>query len=354
MYIIQSILYFQYFQIRKDSNNNQIACADVMDMLTQLKYSDRYVNSFDDCLYTENDKNIYHINCCVACKTGQWLDPSVNSCSDCPAGSQCQNTVDEPQLCPPGTYQPDSKKTTCIDCPIGKLCDDYGFTQFEECLVGYLCEDPSSPEVCERGKFCLNGTAENCPSGTYSEDGQAECEECPDGLNCEDPSSIQPCEPGTFCKNGFSKKCPPGTMATEYGQTECYECPDGVNCADPSAPFECSAGKYADSTNTGCLPCPIGNYCQKGISEPCPAGTLANITGLDECKKCPRGANCADPKRPVQCPSGQYPNAWKIACSNCRAGHYCIDGIMLTCQKGKDCGQEGLGKVNFHLSLDGS
>lgn len=172
---------------------------------------------------------ILHIYFCLVssiswekdCETGQWLAKSANSCIDCPAGSKCPTTIDPQQLCPPGTYQPDSKKTTCIDCPIAKLCNNHGLTLFGECPVGYRCDDPSSPEVCERGTFCLNGIAENCPPGTYSEDGQIECDECPDGLNCEDPSSILPCEPGTFCKNGFSKKCPPGTMATEHGQTEC-------------------------------------------------------------------------------------------------------------------------------------
>ena len=108
---------------------------------TQLRFSERYVDSLDGCLYTEDDKKFYHLYCCVACESGQVA--GSDSCIDCQEGHKCPSTqpVSLNGPCSPGTFQPKTKQTTCIDCPKGKECQDQGLTEFKECPLGYNCQE---------------------------------------------------------------------------------------------------------------------------------------------------------------------------------------------------------------------
>ena len=129
-----------------DPNDQKVDCVTRIEP-SQIKNSERYVNSLDDCLYTEDDQKYYHVECCVACESGQVVDSKTNSCIDCQAGHKCPSTLqtlpsrklNEP--CPPGTFQPDTKQTNCIDCPKGKECESRGLTRFNECPLGYNCQD---------------------------------------------------------------------------------------------------------------------------------------------------------------------------------------------------------------------
>lgn len=55
---------------------------------------------------------------------------------------------------------------------------------------------------------------------------------------------------------------------------------------------------------------------------PCANGTFANKTKSSECKICPVGFTCFDPRQtPIKCNDGYYSNGGTSACVICPAGH---------------------------------
>ena len=234
-------------------------CSNMVES-SQMESSERYVNSFDDCLYFEGDKKKYHFRCCVACEKGQWLDEDSNSCIDCEKGHKCPSTILPPSLCEPGHFQPESKQTACISCPIGKDCQKYGAIEFMDCPAGYNCLKPDEIEQCPEGTFS-DATATNCLI----------------------------CSLGNYCSNGIAEKCPPGTAANESGLRECLQCPTGMICANPIKPVKCPDGLYPAESKTSCIICPPGNYCSSGIVRQCNKGKDCSEEGQYQVSLTPIG-----------------------------------------------------------------
>jgi hypothetical protein len=90
----------------------------------------------------------------------------------------------------------------------------------------------------------------------------------------------------------------------------------------------CKPGYYGSnpaSHDSGCLPCPKGNYCSEGAKTPCNPGWTTgegvNAVSAAECKICMSGEIAG-------CPNGQYcdvdkPNAKDASCLPCPAGKSC-------------------------------
>ena len=222
--------------------NSAADCSDMVES-SQMESSERYVNSFDDCLYLEGGEKKYHSRCCIACEEGQWLDESLNSCIDCEKGHKCPSTILQPSPCEPGHFQPKTKQTACVSCPIGKACPEYGTIEFMDCPAGYNCKKPD--EIYQ------------CPDGTFSDSSALKC---------------LTCSLGDYCLNGIAEKCPPGTAADDKGLRECLQCPTGMICASPIKPEICPDGFYAAESKTSCIICSPGNYCSNGIVHQCIRG----------------------------------------------------------------------------------
>ncbi|KZO99491.1 hypothetical protein CALVIDRAFT_561349 [Calocera viscosa TUFC12733] len=88
-------------------------------------------------------------------------------------------------------------------------------------------------------------------------------------------ASATTCSPGTWNQGGHCQACQSG-----------YQCPDGIN------QYMCNAGTYANSGNTACVTCPVGNQCPSGglsAPRPCDAGWYQDQVGQSSCKNCPAG-----------------------------------------------------------------
>ena len=88
----------------------------------------------------------------IACKRGTYVSADRSSCEPCIVGTYCPiDKLDAPIVCTNGTYQNNTGQQACIDCPAGQKC-------------------PS-----------VSSTPVDCPNGTYSGLGTAECLTCPSG-----------------------------------------------------------------------------------------------------------------------------------------------------------------------------
>ena len=86
------------------------------------------------------------------CSSGSFSSSDKLSCELCPAGHYCPTDgLAAPILCVNGTYQNETGETSCLQCPAGKLC------------------------------LPVSSTPSDCPNGTYSSLGVAECLTCPSG-----------------------------------------------------------------------------------------------------------------------------------------------------------------------------
>ena len=118
--------------------------------------------------------------------------------------------------------------------------------------------DLPRPRSVPRGFYCLNGSALECPQGSY----------CPSsGLSSPIPCTV----PGY--------ECPRGSLSQESNM-----CPNtGGYCLNGTF-LPCPAGRYCpDSGMSHAGPwCPVGFMCPEGSAVPssCPAGQFCNITGL--------------------------------------------------------------------------
>ena len=252
---LRLLIYYRFnYQFLTDLTNIVADCSNMVES-NQIESSERYVNSFDDCLYFDSDHSHkkYHRRCCIACEKGQWLDEYSNSCIDCEKGQKCPSTILSPQNCEPGYFQPKSKQTACISCPTGKACPTSGMIGFMDCPAGYNCQNPDA--------------IYECPGGTFS-DGSA--------TNC------LTCSLGNFCQNGTIHKCLPGTAANVPGLNQCLNCPSGMNCANPIEPVKCPDGQYPAESKIVCLICSPGNYCSSGMIRQCVPGKDCSEEGQYE------------------------------------------------------------------------
>ena len=104
------------------------------------------------------------------------------------------------------------------------------------------------------------------------------------------------------------------------------------------------AGTYSPGYGfSACLPCPLGDYCPAGASQPnlCPAGsegTHLNSIVIGNCSACLPGkiTPSSGMSACVHCSSGEYQlNSSATSCSTCTTDWYCPDAVtVLRCPNG--------------------
>jgi len=117
-------------------NNGMTKC-------TSNQYSAEGASSCKPCYGDVITENGLNVGCTqydtVTCYEGTYYEPATKDCQDCPAGYYCdktttatkgQSTVNGRTLCESGTYQPNTRQTSCIPCPENSICDKSGLTDF--------------------------------------------------------------------------------------------------------------------------------------------------------------------------------------------------------------------------------
>jgi len=112
------------------------------------------------------------------------------NCGECPAGSYCVGgdaTTAVATPCVAGTYQPNTKQTSCIDAPVGNYVAGTGATSYTACAMGSY--QPTAGQesclTCPAGSYCagtgLTQPSGKCNIGSYSGGGAttANCTACP-------------------------------------------------------------------------------------------------------------------------------------------------------------------------------
>ena len=124
---------------------------------------------------------------------------------------------------------------------------------------------------------------------------------------------------GKLCENGFYGEL--GVFGYD-GPDKCLSCIQGSFCTAGRIVGECAPGFICnaeadshtprDETSTTAYPCPLGNYCGEGATEPtpCPLGTFTFEVAAKqevECTICQLGWYCpGGGVDPAVCPEGTY------------------------------------------------
>ena len=279
------------------------------------------------------------------------------------------NSVDLP--CLAGSYSSTTGRSNCTQCPIGHMCEKVASTAPVNCSAGWVChtEGTSLPlERCPAGYFCRAGTTTSTPSSDPTSPQQ-----CSAGFYCVsgvyqnvsvsgDILTPQPCTPGAYCLAGSDSPtgtgiCPAGTYCPEGSVSPSYTAPGTYT---PSSGFplslSCSPGRYMPSSNAStCLSCPPGRYCTaSGLTEGilCPPGTYRSASDSITvgCLSCPEGTYNENTGGSVAsvcllCPAGTYCSSVGLSHKNqsslCPEGYYCGPGTKageyLPCAAGYFC-----------------
>ncbi len=265
-----------------------------------------------------------------------------NSAGLCPMGYYCPSKgASAPTPCPIGTYNDDVGTIVCKACPAGKYCDELAQTSAtKSCAAGHLCisgatqarpTDGTTGRLCTAGFYCPSGTASEkpCAAGYYEpRQGSSSCQVCPAGYYCAGDST------GTTTPTNcpYMYYCPEGSSAATY-------CPDGTFGRSMSDKLE---------SDSQCMPCPSGSYCQKGaVAGVCKAGYYCDVGASkpqDVTKLCPAGHYClVGCKLPTRCPKGKFNldvgATNDTYCQDCTTGYYCIAGssVPIKCPVGHYC-----------------
>lgn len=240
--------------------------------------------------------------------------------------------------CPPGSYQPNSGYTYCIQTTPGYFTSDSGNT----------VETP-------------------CEGGTYQPNpGQSSCFFASPGYQAS-PNSLQQdeCTPGTYSDEFGLEECKmadPGYYATEFGattqtpclpgeyqptpgQTSCIATYSGHYSSEPGTAFQigCEPGTF--ETERGATSCSgvteTGHYSQLGASsqQECEPGTYAPYSGMGECLLSDPGSHVPlnSSLDQLPCPPGHYqPYSGQATCLSAEPGHYSEEGAIeqMACQPG--------------------
>ena len=265
------------------------------------------------------------------CRYGYYSGIGASNCSVCPAGKKCPNPADEPITCESGYYS-DQGSTTCTVCK-----------------PGYYCKSGSTGD-----------TMAKCGNGTYSTGGKAACSTCQDGYLCPAGSTTSTplngeCAVGGYCIGGVRELCPPRTYGIVRGgisrEHACITCEDGYYCD--------GTGLTSGDREL----CRIGHYCKGGQEYKCESTTFTDQRGLQsqsQCTDCPAGHTCINGKKttctaahycPAKvasgtlCPDGTYSDKTGLIhssqCTPCPVGHKCTNGQRDTCDEGTYNDEEG-------------
>jgi len=253
-------------------------------------------------------------------------------CAPCEPGYYTADAKDAQMYtcksCPSGYYQPEKKKTNCLECAVGKYQSNTGQQKCENCPEGYYQDLAASPECkeCELGKYQSEKAKSiciDCISGTRSRTGV-------DGIDTTQLRIV--CD-----------LCIIGRYQPERMKQDCFICDAGkhsnINGVGSVICVDCEAGRVQRAREQGvCLDCKAGKATNDNVLTcvNCPKGWGQPEKSRRQCIKCRGGGWCTDVAS-TSCPAGTYKDRSKdnnIAtqdmastdCINCPSGKYSSSG----------------------------
>jgi hypothetical protein len=184
----------------------------------------------------------------------------------CPAGSLCVDGAREP--CPGGTFQDETKATSCKACQAGGFCP-LGAVASVDCPSGsFTAATNLSSDTqctgCPVGHYCLRGdeAPRQCAAGTFAPN--RSLDQC---ISCA-PGTEQPAENATACV-----PCARGFFASHPGQQQCSACLDRTSSESGATDCDehCAADFYLHDLGTpasreNCEACPAAAACDWGTT----------------------------------------------------------------------------------------
>ncbi|GFR99359.1 Pol polyprotein [Elysia marginata] len=262
------------------------------------------------------DRDAFQVTVVPVCPIGQVVREDL--CVSCGPGTSYNTTSSECDNCPVGQYQTGYSQLACLPCSPGLTTNGIGADD------GNLCVDE-----CLLGQFysTVTSTCQSCPLGFYQDQtGQFQCKPCPVGETTGQvaSTSIVSCAEGCnsgeqLLPTGVCSPCAVGTYRDAAVSRVCVPCPDGFTTFEEGSQLQsncsilkCPAGSRADSTNTVCVLCPVGQY-QPQINMkqcvPCPENFTTRSAGsvsFTECLRfCPSGEQLVE-NSCVKCDIASY------------------------------------------------
>lgn len=187
---------------------------------------------------------------CQTCPAGKYLDFSLNrfahlgvdSCAECPVGrflEDSENWWDHDSLedcheCPAGKVAREPGSATCVDCAEGTFATfQFGRSECQPAEPGNFVNISGATEQrqCPPGTFSNGGDANciECPKGSFNPNvGQASCRGCPSPMTTIGPGSIycDACVRSYFWNTAYLKEDYGGSLEAYYLQNEeqCVDC----------------------------------------------------------------------------------------------------------------------------------
>ena len=195
--------------------------------------------------------------CSVACMGGLTYCPAVGTCSNgytlgchscrcCLAGHYCVNGAESP--CNPGTYQPNTCRTSCFTCNAGYYCPGGGTTQIS-CGAGR-----SSNAGAASYAECFSTV---CGPGSYFSS-TIGCLPLHPSV-CWTVNSCAPCDAGQWGNGTSCFTCSVGTYQPNYGSGSCINCPTGWTTSGAGST---SSGQCNVKVQTQFHSVPISHLCK--------------------------------------------------------------------------------------------
>ena len=216
------------------------------------------------------------------------------------------------------------------------------------CDAGFYQDESRQCRLCPKGKMCLGGpggVAVSCPRGAFAnETGARNCTLCREGSFAADVGADHcvPCLPGyeaPFAGMEACTRCESGSYMPFAGSPQCLPCGKNQITNESGALLEseclCPEGSFM-CPESGCLPCPEGLQCPKGLDPPLQQGGFwvaeAVSNGSHSCDfsvfRCRDRLEC--PHGPMgACASGREGRA----CNNCKISHFPESGPCQPCER---------------------
>ncbi len=230
---------------------------------------------------------------------------SVNDCDvRCSAGTGSSDNGTTCTPCPTGKYKTIKSNTECYLCPTtnGMTC---GGTSGGICQAGYgaivnISTGEMTCTLCDTGYYSADDNNMNKPctrcDTNKSGCGGVKAGICKEGYGSMDGNiSCQSCSnlPGQYSTAEMvtCQQCPDGTYI-EQGQTTCSACAAGETSSILGDKCDaCIAGKWSAAGANGCTDCVLGQYSAAGSSSctDCASGTTSENFGSGSCTICPAG-----------------------------------------------------------------
>ena len=267
--------------------------------------------------------NGYYVNRNSPTPTNSFASGEIAALSERDFDGDGVLNIFESNLCQPGTYEPSTAPSTCVDADAGHFVSYSGQTSQTPCPVGTFQPDAgqTSCDEAQPGHFVdLEGqsTQTPCIAGTYNPNSRSEtvdaCIDADPGYytSLHGQSLQQPCQSGTYQPLGGQVACDDaapghfvalsaqtsqtpclaGTYQPGYGQESCLDADEGHYVNQPGQPDQeaCEPGTYQPlKGQEDCFDADRGHFVDETgqtSQTPCGRGTYNPSTGSSNASEC--------------------------------------------------------------------